>query len=74
MREPRVAGHHWIPQPTGPDCKTCKVGHWVNAWWRVVGSYFHKHHYRWWFWWVNRPNSASRKRLEKIFPNLRKDT
>lgn len=19
MREPRVAGHHWIPQPTGPD-------------------------------------------------------
>lgn len=54
-----------------PDCKTCKVGRWVNKWWKACDSYIYHKHYRWWFWWHNGPESASRRHLETIFPNLR---
>jgi hypothetical protein len=53
------------------DCKTCMSGRYRN---RVVQSgehFFYAHTYGLWHWWVNRPNSGSRKTLEEVFGNLK---
>lgn len=59
--------HHHIK----PDCGRCRCGHWVNMAKHHVGHVFYKLFPGLWRWWANRPNSASRRRLESWFPNLR---
>lgn len=53
------------------DCLACNTGmsHWFIADW--VSHYFYKRHRRFWLWYVNRPNSKTKKRLKEWFPNLR---
>lgn len=53
------------------NCPRCAAGHWVNVWAHAVESVFYKMFPGVWRWWVNRPNSRTRRRLEKWFPGLR---
>lgn len=55
------------------DCDLCQEGTWTNVWTRRVGHLVHDHCYRLWYWWVNRPDSKSRRNLERIFPGLKDD-
>lgn len=57
----------------GPDsdCRLCRTGQWHNVHRLKVSGFVHDHAYPVWFWWVNRPNSRSRKFLRSVFPNLR---
>ena len=53
------------------DCAACMAGEYRN---RLAGQaerLVAKHAYWLWHWWVNRPGSRTRKRLEEAFPNLR---
>lgn len=63
-----ICSAHQISVPT---CSRCMAGHYHNDFKNWFSSYFHKHHYKLWFWWVNRPNSQSRKEIEELFPNLK---
>ena len=58
-------------QISDTNCHRCMAGHYVNDIKHWLGGYFERHHYKFWFWWVNHPNSQSRKDIEKLFPNLR---
>jgi hypothetical protein len=52
-------------------CRMCMTGHYV---WRVNYNLNHFVYKRWpnlWRWWVNRPGSWTRKRLEGWFPGLK---
>lgn len=53
------------------DCTRCSTGMWENIYLLKIRNYFCKHHYKIWYWWVNRKGSKSRKFLEKTFPRLR---
>ena len=53
------------------NCHICNVGTWNNVYKRIIGSLIHKHFYKLWFWFVNRENSKTRKRIKKYFPNLK---
>lgn len=49
------------------DCCACNTGSWTNVWkWKIGGLLF-KVMPKIWIWWMNRPNSKSRKRIEKWF-------
>ena len=53
------------------DCDMCRVGEWrwtLSMW---VEHQIYCHVRPLWRWWVNRPNSARRRRLEKTFPRLK---
>lgn len=53
------------------DCPLCQKGEWINLWVHHVSSMVHDWAYPVWYWWVNRPNSRSRRRLEELFPGLK---
>jgi hypothetical protein len=53
------------------DCHMCMTGHYSYVVLNHMEHFFYTHFYRLWHWWVNRPNSASRKRIETIFPKLK---
>jgi hypothetical protein len=53
-------------------CNRCHAGQWLNTTGHFFGHWIYKLFPRLWRWWANRPNSSSRKFLEKHFPNLRK--
>ena len=52
-------------------CELCAAGHYLNSVRIRFGHFFHNHFYRLWHWWVNRPNSKSRRFLEEVFPGLK---
>lgn len=52
-------------------CHLCHTGHWVNVAAHNVEHAIYVCAPWLWRWWVNRPNSATRKRLESVFPGLR---
>lgn len=54
-------------------CVACSHGRWRNHWSRMGGSIVYKLFPWLWRWWVNRPNSASRKFLEETFPGLKRE-
>jgi hypothetical protein len=54
-----------------PSCPRCQAGHWRSVVVQAIDSTVHRFAYPVWFWWHNRPNSASRKRLKGFFPNLK---
>lgn len=53
------------------DCPLCQSGQWVNRWARVGGGIVCRVCPRFLVWWVNRPNSKTRRWLRSVFPNLR---
>lgn len=53
-----------------PNCHLCNAGDWTNVPALWFSSLVFKLCPSLWRWWVNRPNSAARKRLKKLFPNL----
>jgi hypothetical protein len=55
------------------DCNQCQAGMWRNIWMHHVSAFFNRFAYPLWHWWVNRPNSRSRRELEKLFPGLKED-
>ena len=46
-------------------------GEWVNVWTHQADSMVYALCYQLWHWWHNRPNSKSRRAIEKHFPKLR---
>jgi hypothetical protein len=51
-------------------CNLCATGQWRNTWKHNIGHLVYLYCYPLWLWWVNRPNSPTRKFLEETFPNL----
>lgn len=54
-----------------PNCQTCMTGHYRNRVAGVAEHLVYRYVYGLWHWWVNRPGSATRRRLEEVFPNLK---
>ncbi len=54
------------------NCGRCMTGHYVNIVAHRVGTCFYKICPWLWRLWVNRKNSPSRRRLEEIFPRLKR--
>lgn len=54
------------------ECGMCQKGVWTNTWRLKISGFIHKVFPKFWMWYVNRPNSKSRKRIEEWFPNLKK--
>lgn len=46
-------------------------GQWRFVWAQAVDSLIYRRLKPVWIWWHNRPNSLTRRRLRKHFPNLR---
>lgn len=53
------------------DCGMCNAGSWHYDILSKIDGIIHDHWYSLWFYWHNRPNSSSKKRLRKWFPNLK---
>lgn len=54
------------------NCPRCHAGHWHNVYQSKFSNFVYKWCPRLWRWFANRPNSSTRRRLEKFFPNLKK--
>lgn len=52
-------------------CPACNAGTYINDWKRAADSLVYRRARRAWLWWHNRPNSATRRLLERHFPGLR---
>lgn len=67
-----LCNRHWpgirAPDPT---CPQCRMGSWVFLPANVVSKVVYRIAPNFWRWWVNRPNSRTRKKIEEMFPNLR---
>jgi hypothetical protein len=69
-----ICSKHGPGTPEGKrrECRLCLAGHYVNDWTHATDSLIYRRATRFWLWWHNRPNSKSRRRLERIFPGLRR--
>jgi hypothetical protein len=47
------------------------TGNYHNRWASKAERFLASHAYWLWHWWVNRPNSRTRKQLEEAFLNLK---
>ncbi len=54
------------------ECNICNAGHWEYTWVTKFNHLFFKISPRLWRWYMNRPNSKARQRIEKWFPNMKK--
>lgn len=63
-----ICSHH---RDHDPECKRCLTGRWVSHWAHAVGHLVYLSVPGVWRWWVNRPDSKSRRFLEQTFPGLR---
>ena len=56
---------------TEVGCLACMTGNYHNRWASKAERFLASHAYWLWHWWVNRPNSRTRKQLEEAFLNLK---
>lgn len=72
-------GHLWWRQQfysihSHDQCRICPTaahGTWHNVWGQRVEACIYWLTPRFWRWWVNRPTSAARRDLERLFHRLR---
>ena len=53
------------------SCNACNAGRWISGEEHELEHWLYEQDYKLWYKWANRPESASKKALEEIFPHLK---
>lgn len=54
------------------NCPRCHTGHWVNVWRQRIEHLHYKFFPAHWRRMANRPDSEQRRRIESVFPGLKR--